>query len=140
MPDNSDSKLLHVITLLKSQFTQPQQIVLRWVPRVMETVFSTVCPLPLLRCQNHTECLFLDLVKKKLFSLRPSPFSSFLHLFLLLPTTIPCIFLCFLATGFASFISFFRPLFFPVLSPQKDLVCLLNLTLLVCQLDIIKVI
>lgn len=44
LTDNSDRKLLHVITLLKSQFTQPQQIILRWVPRVMETVFSTLHP------------------------------------------------------------------------------------------------
>lgn len=44
LTDNSDRKLLHVITLLKSQFTQPQQIILRWVPRVMETVFSTLYP------------------------------------------------------------------------------------------------
>lgn len=44
LTDNSDRKLLHVITLLKSQFTQPQQIILRWVPRVMETVFFTLHP------------------------------------------------------------------------------------------------
>lgn len=44
LTDNSDRKLLHVITLLKSQFTQPQQIILRWVPGVMETVFSTLHP------------------------------------------------------------------------------------------------
>ena len=44
LTDNSDRKLLHVITLLKSQFTQPQQIILRWVPGVMETVFSTLRP------------------------------------------------------------------------------------------------
>lgn len=44
LTDNSDRKLLHVITLLKSQFTQPQQIILRWVPGVMETVFNTLCP------------------------------------------------------------------------------------------------
>lgn len=44
LTDNSDRKLLHVITLLKSQFTHPQQIILRWVPGVMETVFSTLHP------------------------------------------------------------------------------------------------
>lgn len=44
LTDNGDRKLLHVITLLKSQFTQPQQIILRWVPGVMETVFSTLHP------------------------------------------------------------------------------------------------
>lgn len=53
LTDNSDRKLLHVITLLKSQFTQPQQIILRWVPGVMETVFSTLHPASPALSESH---------------------------------------------------------------------------------------
>lgn len=87
-----DRKLLYIITLLKSQFTQPQQIILQWMPGVMETVFSTLHPAPLLLCQNYTKCLS-PMVKK-----------PFLPIFLLhiLPFFIPLSYipLSFLVTCF----------------------------------------
>lgn len=110
LTDNSDRKLLHVITLLKSQFTQPQQIILRWVPGVMETVFSTLRPAPLLLCQSYTKCLSVEVVKKKHF------LSSFLS-----PPQQPSSHPSFLATFFISLIlPSFCPSRSPLFSNQKD--------------------
>ncbi len=100
LTDNSDRKLLHVITLLKSQFTQPQQIILRWVPGVMETVFSTLrpaCPalskppwVSVFRSgdeEAHPFLLFVSmfLLSPSLLSLILFPCYSPTSLFLLLP-------------------------------------------------------
>ena len=117
LTDNSDRKLLHVITLLKSQFTQPQQIILRWVPGVMETVFSTLRPASPALSKNPHWVSLCGSGGRRAPSLPPFPFV----LLFSLPTS--------LLFALPSLLS----------TSKRTALCLLGLTLFVAKLYIIQV-
>lgn len=124
LTDNSDRKLLHVITLLKSQFTQPQQIILRWVPGVMETVFSTLHPAS--PAPPKPRRSFAAAAREQLPFLHPPPQT---------PTH---------TSSFSPRLHFvFLPLFYPWsllgFSNWRTPACLLRMALSAAKLDIIQV-
>lgn len=115
----------------------PQQIILRWVPAVMESVFSTLRPATLPLRQNHTKCLSSGVEEEKKKQHWLSPF--FLHV---LPFSFPLWFLS--SSSPFYWFTFAVPLFLLpfVLSSgfqiKETPVWLLRLTLFVAELDVYK--